>query len=44
MLDVRCDHPCAQQTKAAWVDSPEVGSNQIASKMGNPPIFNGRLK
>jgi DNA helicase-2/ATP-dependent DNA helicase PcrA len=23
----------AQQTKAAWVDSPEVGSNQIASKM-----------
>jgi hypothetical protein len=30
---VRCDHPCAQQTKAAWVDSPEVGSNQIASKM-----------
>ena len=33
MLDVRCDHPCAQQTKAAWVDSPEVGSNQIASKM-----------
>jgi DNA helicase-2/ATP-dependent DNA helicase PcrA len=23
----------AQQTKAAWVDSPEVGSNQLASKM-----------